>query len=75
MLDASKISLQVQLYRQRPSYTLYERSSILSSSVYCHASVLSVKILIYGIFELRHVISNNVAFDKCILIRACAASF
>ena len=37
------------------------RSSILSSSMEAYASVLSVKISIHGIFEPRHVISNNVA--------------
>ena len=38
------------------------RSSILSSSMVAYAIVLSVKISIYGLFEPRHVISNNVAF-------------
>ena len=37
------------------------RSSILSSSMEAYASVLSVKISIHGIFEPRHLISNNVA--------------
>ena len=37
-------------------------SILLSSSMIAYASVLSVKIPIYGIFEPRYVISNNVAF-------------
>ena len=39
-------------------------SSILSSSMVAYTSVLAVKISIYGIFEPRHVISNNLAFRQ-----------
>ena len=33
VLDASKISLQVQLYRQRHSHTIYEPWHVISNNV------------------------------------------
>ena len=41
---------------------------------FTHIKCFRVNNLKLSIIEPRHVISNNVAFDKCRLRRACAAS-